>query len=116
MSPHRPGSPPAIRVTSRRPWPANCEASSGACWSRAAISEATTCGVCETSATARSCAELSISTGTEPQRATSSSARLSVSREVSGEGVSTQERPSKSVAQAASGPERSRPAIGCPPM
>ncbi len=111
-----PGSEAAIRVTSRMPWPHSRTAVSSACSSRAATRLDSSCGVCETSATARSCASASITTGTARHSATSSSARLSTSVSVAGVGLSTQGRPSNRSAVAASGPDRSRPAIGCVPM
>ena len=71
--------------------------------------------MCEVRATARSCSTGLSRTGTAPH----SRARASTSSTASGSdlscGVTAHGRPSKSAALAASGPERSLPAIGCPP-
>ncbi len=71
--------------------------------------------MCEVRATARSCSTGLSRTGTAPH----SRARASTSSTASGSdvscGVTAHGRPSKSAALAASGPERSLPAMGCPP-
>ena len=51
---HRPGSLAAIRVTSRRPWPARATAASSSPSSRAATRLAASWGTCDTAATAAS--------------------------------------------------------------
>ena len=102
----RPGCP--ARTAVRRP-PRRPPGGRRPCWRPGA-------GMCETSATARSWASASMTTGTARQSETSSRARFSTSVSVSRVGVSTQGRPSKRSAVAASGPDCSRPDIGCVPM
>ena len=112
---HRPGSLAAIRVTSRTPCPARPIACSLRCSSRAATSEAATCGTCETAATATSWSSgLRVVTAAPTARArrpTSSVARESACSW----GQSTQARPSKRSARPLIAPDRSRPAIGWEP-
>ena len=70
---HRPASPTAIRVASRRPGPARLSASGGtdSGASCAAMAAATTCGACEISATQRSWVSASVTTGSAPHAVTS---------------------------------------------
>ena len=63
---HRRESEWAMRVTSRRPWPASSRAWAGADRSSPATSEAISCGMCETTAAAVSWAAASMTTGREP--------------------------------------------------
>ena len=113
---HRPGSLAAIRVTSRRPWPARATAASSSPSSRAATRLAASCGTWETAATAASwCSGSSVLTAAPAERATAVTSAIDAGS-VSWVGVSTQARPSKRSCRPDTAPERSRPAIGCDPQ
>ena len=116
ISTHRSASEAAIRVMSRRPWPAIETAASELSSSRAASSEASTCGVCEMTATAWSCSSAGITTGSARAARTNSCTASSVSGAAAACAAITQGRSSMRSARAAAGPDSSRPAIGCPPV
>ena len=116
VDPH-PGSEAAIRVTSRMPCPHSRTAASSACSSRAATMLETSCGHVRDEGDGPVVGVRVHHDRDGTARATTSSrARLSTSVSVSRVGVSTQGRPSKRSAVAASGPDCSRPDIGCVPM
>src|SRR5262249_6712299 len=111
---HKPGSPAAILVTSRRPGPARARAPGGASAHCAAIALATRCGTCETSATHRSCSAGDIRTGCAPQALARSVTAAIQASDDSLPGQITHGWPAKRSALAAAGPDRSLPDIGCP--
>ena len=111
---HRPGSEPAMRVTSRTPCPARRRSSGGASASRAAVSELMICGTWLISATARSWSAGARRTSRAPQMPMSCSTRRTSSGETVPSAI-TQVRSANRRGLAVSGPENSEPAIGCEP-
>ena len=92
LGPQR-GSALAMRVVSSRPGPASASIAGSAPARPAASALATTCGLCDTRATARSCSSAVITTGVARHRRTSSRARSRASADDADEGVNTQGRP-----------------------
>ena len=85
----------------------------GASASRPATSAAIRCGRWEVRATARSCSSGASATSTPPHSAHQRADQRHRAAASDGAcGVTAQGRPSNRVAEAASGPERSEPAIG----
>ena len=94
------GSPAAIRVTSRTPWPESDRCSGWASASCPAVSTASRCGRCDVRATARSCSTGESRTGSAPHSRASASTSPTAFGEECTCGVIAHGRPSNSAAVA----------------
>src|SRR5690348_3030719 len=116
MSRHITGSLAAMRVKSRKPEAANCSTSWRVSPSRSSavpqMVKAIRCGRCDTTASTRSWWPGSIRCTIDPQRRQNSSIFATADSSVPGGGVSSAQRPWKSVVKPESGPEYSVPATG----
>ena len=100
---------------SRIPCPASSMYEPSASINSPASTDATTCGVCEIKATARSCSSILLTTGNAPRDLTNSSTTAIDSAEVDALLAITQGRSRNRFPCAPIAPETSRPAMGCPP-
>ena len=101
-----------MRVTSRTPCPDSTRCSGGAPASAPATSAATTWGRWEVRATAWSCSSGLNVNGVAPQASARAVTRSTAAERRVACGATAQGRPSNSTDDAASGPDRSLPAIG----